>query len=142
MSGRLGTGRLRGTPPVEGTVEEPSPARLAMWRAMTEADLLRAVTKAARLYGWMLHHDLPVRDMRGRTRTAVAGDTGFPDLVLARAGEVIIVELKSESGRFEPGQKEWLRALGTAYVVKPRHMDTLLGRIRTPPPVAEGTPRR
>lgn len=112
-------------------------ARLAMFRAMKEADLLKAIVKAARLYGWMVHHDLPVTTWRkgeARTRTAVMGDPGFPDLVLARAGEVIIVELKTETGRFQPGQKEWLRALGTAYVVKPHDMDRLLRAIRTPPP--------
>ena len=98
---------------------------------MSEADLMKAIIDTARIHGWRVHHDRPVTDRRGRTRTAVSGDTGFPDLVLARDGEVIIVECKAAHGRFEPGQREWLRATG-GFVVRPADLDALLARLRAP----------
>lgn len=139
------TGCLEGWDRSPSARAEPSPARKAMWARMTEAELQETVIRTAGRFGWFIHHDPPVTiHRRGgvRTLTVSKGSPGFPDLVLARAGEVLFVELKSEHGRFEPGQREWLRALGAdAYVVKPRHMDRLLDRLRTPPKVlpANGT---
>jgi len=40
------------------------------------------------------------------------GDAGFPDWVFARAGSVIIAELKREGRRPEAEQEAWLRSLG------------------------------
>jgi len=121
-------------------VKPPKDARVAMFEAMSEAALQTAIIRTARLHGWRVHHDPPVRVARRdgtfRHRTAVEGDAGFPDLVMARTGETIIVECKAEHGRFEPGQREWLAALG-AKVVKPSGMDSLLRRLREPIP--EGT---
>lgn len=108
---------------------------------MTEANLQKAIVDTARLHGWLVHHDPPIEDRRGRHRTAIAGDSGFPDLVLARDGETIIVECKAESGRYQPGQREWLRALG-ARVVKPSTAHWLLVRLMEPrpkPPPPRGT---
>ena len=46
-------------------------------------------------------------------RTAVAADgAGFPDLVLAKPGRLLFVELKSENGRLSQEQARWLAALG------------------------------
>jgi hypothetical protein len=98
---------------------------------LTEADLLRAIIDTARWHGWMVHHDPPVTDRRGRTRTAVHGDAGFPDLVLARDGVVLIIECKSERGRFRPGQEAWLRATG-GFVVRPVNLDAIIRRLVTP----------
>lgn len=121
---------------------EPKTARQVMQEEMSEADLQRAIIRAARLHGWRVHHDPPVRVARRdgtfRHRTAVEGDAGFPDLVMARDGEVIIVECKAEHGRFEPGQREWLAALG-AKVCRPRDLDSLLARLRRPRNVPNGT---
>lgn len=103
--------------------------------SMSEADLQRAIIQTARISGWLVHHDRPVTDRRGRTRTAIAGDLGFPDLVLARAGEVIVIECKAAHGRYEPGQKEWLAAIG-GRTVRPADLDRLLARLRVPPKVA------
>jgi hypothetical protein len=45
-------------------------------------------------------------------RTPMSGDPGFPDLVLARDGVVIVAELKSRRGQPTDDQKMWLEALG------------------------------
>lgn len=96
--------------------------------AMTEAELQRAIVDAARLNGWLVHHDRPVTDRRGRTRTAVAGDTGFPDLVLARGGVVLFIECKAAHGRYEPGQREWLDAV-RGMTARPADLDRVLQRL-------------
>jgi len=106
-------------------------AREVMLASMTEAALQRALIKVAQDNGWRVHHDPPGEDRAGEWRTRFHGDAGFPDLVIARDGEVIIVELKSQHGRFRAGQREWIAALG-ARVVRPSDMDALIARLRHP----------
>ena len=48
---------------------------------------------------WLVHHDLPSQRRNGRWSTLVEGNPGFPDLVLARRGQVIFAELKKETGK-------------------------------------------
>ena len=73
---------------------------------MREADFQAQVVELATLCGWKIHHD------RGDYRECIAGDPGFPDLVLARNGKVIIAELKTETGELSSIQREWLTELG------------------------------
>jgi hypothetical protein len=47
---------------------------------MTENELKEIVISVARRYGWLIHHDLPAQNTRGRWLTNVQGDAGFPDL--------------------------------------------------------------
>lgn len=79
---------------------------------MTEAQLQAAVIDAAHMFGWLVHHVKPARTPDGKWLTRIQGDAGFPDLVLARAGEVLFVELKSATGRVRPEQSTWLDHLG------------------------------
>lgn len=65
---------------------------------MTEKQLQDAVVQAAHTFGWLVYHTY---DSRRNT-------PGFPDLVLARNGEVIFAELKSEKGRVRPEQAKWM----------------------------------
>jgi hypothetical protein len=75
---------------------------------VTEAELLEAVVELAHLRGWRVAHFRPARTEKG-WRTAVSADgKGFPDLVLARTGEILFVELKSAKGRVSREQQEWL----------------------------------
>lgn len=78
---------------------------------MTEAQLQKAVIDAAHMFGWLVHHVKPARTPDGKYLTRIAGDAGFPDLVLARDGEVFFVELKSAIGRIRPEQKRWAEHL-------------------------------
>src|SRR5262245_496140 len=68
---------------------------------------------AARMAGWMVAHFRPAKTQRGRWITPMAGDKGFPDLVLAKDGRVLLAELKTDKGTPSPEQVAWLAAVGT-----------------------------
>lgn len=94
--------------------------------AMTEVDLLRTVVEMAKWNHWLVHHQRPARTEKG-WRSAIQGDSGFPDLVLARDGRVLFVELKSERGRLSDGQLRWQGALtgrGRWKLWRPRDLDS------------------
>ena len=92
---------------------------------ISEKQLQAAIVELAKWQGWMVFHALPVQNSAGRWRTAVQGDIGFPDLVLAhREKGVIFVELKSAIGRISDFQMKWIETLKAAgsevYVWRPR----------------------
>lgn len=78
--------------------------RLAWSEEQFKAEVIREATSR----GWLKHHDRPARTDKG-WRTAIEGDPGFPDLVLAKDGRVLIIELKSEKGRVSAEQKAWIK---------------------------------
>lgn len=84
---------------------------------VSEAAFQAQVIALARLCGWLVHHSRPALRRSGRVSTPVAGDVGLPDLVLARGGVVLFVELKAEAGRVAPAQRAWARAITGAQVV-------------------------
>ena len=81
------------------------------FQEMSEDELIKAIIELAHLYGWLLAHFRPARTERG-WRTAVQGDAGFADLVLARRGVVLIRECKSAIGKLTGEQAQWLEATG------------------------------
>lgn len=104
----------------------------------SEAQFTDWLVEAAKLHGWMVGHFRPARTTRG-WRTPVQGDEGFPDVVLARDGVVLIAELKAARGRLRPGQQAWLAALGaTAVVWRPSDRDEIL-RVLARPPATRST---
>ena len=70
--------------------------------AMKERELQQAVQEAAALFGWLYYHTYDSR----------RSNPGFPDLVLARNGTILFVELKSQTGKVSPEQQTWLDAVG------------------------------
>lgn len=98
----------------------------------TEAQLQQAVIDAAWTFGWLVHHVKPARTPDGKYLTRIAGDPGFPDLVLARNGEVLFIELKSKVGRVRPEQKVWAEALPEVLVWRPEQWSdgTIIERLR------------
>lgn len=89
--------------------------------AQSEAAFQADVVAYAHAHGWLVMHTRPARTARG-WRTAIQGDAGFPDLVLARHGRVLHVELKAETGRLTPQQAVWSAALGESWRLwRPRH---------------------
>ena len=89
---------------------------------MSEDQLLRCVLDLARLRLWKVHHCRASRRGDGSWATAIQGDAGFPDLVLARRGLLLVVELKSEHGRLRDEQKAWRAELnfGLYFLWRPR----------------------
>ena len=101
-------------------------------KAMSEADFKDILIGVAKRYGWLVHHDLPAQNSRGRWATHVQGDAGFPDLILLHpnSGKLFAIELKSDKGKLTPGQKRWLMAFEKSgiynAVLKPSDMEYAL----------------
>ena len=78
---------------------------------MSEAELYQQVEGIAHLHGWLIAHFRPAQTSRG-WRTPVQGDgAGFPDVVLARRGVVLLAELKRPDGALSAAQVKWADAL-------------------------------
>lgn len=75
-----------------------------------EAELLDQTIKLAQLNRWAVCHFRPAKTRSG-WRTAIQGHIGFPDIVLARAGVVLLRELKGPKGRLAPEQADWARQI-------------------------------
>ena len=52
---------------------------------MTESEFQSQVIEIAKYRGWKVMHQRPAMIRTGRWVTAIEGDAGFPDLVLARS---------------------------------------------------------
>jgi hypothetical protein len=68
---------------------------------VTEASWQAQVVAAAEVYDWYIYHN---PDSRRST-------AGFPDLVLIRPPRVLFMELKRQTGRLSPIQREVIAAL-------------------------------
>lgn len=80
----------------------------------TEAMFAGWVDDARRLGGWLATHFRPARSAGGVV-TAIQGDKGWPDWVLAHPdGRLVFAELKTSNGRVTPEQRAWLDALANA----------------------------
>lgn len=114
-----------------------APARPVGPLLMSEADWQRRVVDTAQRLGWRVCHIRNVRVGHGRsTRYLVPyeGDGGLPDLILARRGVVLLVELKAEKGGFKPGQVDWLRAAGpNGFCWRPSDWPTVQAVLRGEP---------
>lgn len=105
-------------------------------KAGSEAAFQQQIEQLAAFYGWELRFhspdNLPVQTRSGRTRKQHV-EPGFPDLVLCRPPELIVVELKTEKGRVRPEQTRWLEALDACgletWLVRPSGFDALHRRL-------------
>lgn len=88
---------------------------------MTENELKTLVVALARKQGWAVYHVPQARIPNG-------GGRGYPDLTLARDGEVLWIELKQEKTMPTPEQLAWAAALGRQWhLVRPSDWDS--GRV-------------
>lgn len=103
---------------LSGDLREPVSTTVTKLKE-TEAQFATWVIALARTRGWRVAHFRPARTEKG-WRTPVAADgAGFPDLVLARRGEVLFAELKSNTGRLSKAQQDWDEALPALYIWRP-----------------------
>ncbi len=72
-----------------------------MRAAISEEEFQAQILDLARMSGWRCYHTFDSR------RSA----PGFPDLVLVREPVLVFAELKTDTGRLRPEQREWLEAL-------------------------------
>ncbi|WP_330186015.1 VRR-NUC domain-containing protein (plasmid) [Nocardia sp. NBC_01503] len=94
---------------------------------ISEADFQRRVMDTAQRCGWIIVHTRPARTARGWV-TPYEGDQGLPDLILARRGRVLLVELKSDKGRATAAQLRWLQEAGpNGRLWRPRHQGCASG---------------
>jgi hypothetical protein len=75
-------------------------------RFASEDAFQRAVLDLAKMSGWKAHHG------RGDMRGHIEGDAGFPDVVMARGGYIIIAEFKNPVRALTPAQHAWFKELG------------------------------
>lgn len=104
-------------------------ARLAPWwpfaQAMSETDLRANVVRYAKMQGWLVYYIWDSRVWKtekdpvtgeeqrvGFAAIAKDADKGYPDLTLARSGEVLFRELKRQREYPTSEQRAWLAALG------------------------------
>jgi len=82
---------------------------------VSEDEFQRQVMQLLSLHGWHVCH-VPTRAvMRNGCvayETPYDGDGGLPDLICARDGKVVLVELKTEKGKLRVSQTDWLQASG------------------------------
>ena len=94
----------------------PEEYRALVAAQMTEAALQTHVESLARDLGWLHYHgadNRPVTAKSGR-RYVQRITPGFPDLVLVRGPALLFAELKRQTGRVDPAQRHWHRALEEA----------------------------
>jgi hypothetical protein len=105
-------------------------AQTLIARSMSEQLLTGYVVKLAQALGYRVAHFRPARTAHG-WRTAMQGDVGFPDLVIAGHGRLLAAELKVIGGKLTPDQSRWLAAFeaggAAAYVWRPS--DWLSGEV-------------
>lgn len=100
----------------------------------TEAQCQATIVEAAKMLGWRVHAERAAGGGRHGWRTPIQGHAGFPDLVLVRGAELLVVELKRKPNRLEPAQVGWLDALRvagvqTAVVWVPEGMQTFIDQL-------------
>lgn len=98
---------------------------------MLEKDFQQWIVDLAKWHGWLVHHTRTVR-IAGGGWTTPGIDAGFPDLVLARDGDLIFAELKTNNNRTTVSQDRWLATLGTAAEVvvwRPKDMSLITERL-------------
>ena len=93
---------------------------------MNESAFQQQIIELAKLRGWLVHHDRPAMDRRGRWASHVQGDVGYPDLTLARRGVVIFAELKAQGKKATEAQLEWLAALPGSHLWWPSDFEEIV----------------
>lgn len=96
--------------------------RRQMARSMTEDELLIAITEAAQLLGWRWTHH------RRSDRALVMGHKGQPDVLLAKGGRTLYLELKDATGVVTSDQWAWIEALGNPQRMGFQHLIDVYGR--------------
>ncbi|MEU9778702.1 VRR-NUC domain-containing protein [Streptomyces sp. NPDC047968] len=101
---------------------------------MTEEQFRRRVRQLAALRGWTLAY---------HTHNSRRSDAGWPDEVYGHpgAGRTLFVELKTNTGRIRPAQRDWLKHLAQcgleATLWRPRDLGLIVATLAPKGPRAQ-----
>lgn len=100
---------------------------------VSESAFQAQVVALAQTMGWRVQHSRPSQ-VGGKWMTAITGDVGFPDLVLAhRTKGVVFAELKTQHGRLSAEQIEWRNAIthggGEYHLWRPDDLQRVMKRL-------------
>ena len=105
-----------------------------------EKEFQAAIVKLAKELGWRISH-LPRVSSKVEVRK-LYDNTGFPDLVLAKDGNVLFLELKRLQGRalhslVSEDQWDWMQDLppGLAWIVGPADLQIVAELLSNPPEI-------
>lgn len=87
---------------------------------MTENELKHKILELAYRNGWSVFH-MTQSNIRG------SQGKGYPDLTIARDGEVLWMELKQEGEKLSPYQSDWFFALPRCHKIQPSDWES--GRV-------------
>ncbi len=93
---------------------------------MTENELKHQILRIARLNGWMVFHMSQSKPSRPVRIQGDATSAGYPDLTLARDGQVIWMELKQDKAMQSPSQYAWQVALPNYHLIRPGDLDAVM----------------
>jgi hypothetical protein len=83
--------------------KKSEPARVTLAKLETEAGFQGVVIDFAQYRGWLVNHNYDSRKS--------GPDNGLPDLIMARDGRLIFMELKKPGGVVSAEQQRWLDVL-------------------------------
>lgn len=83
---------------------------------VNEKAFQQSVMQYAEERDWLVHHCYSAKYCSG---------IGFPDLVMVRDGQILVVELKSEMGVLKKHQLDWLQAYPDIKVWRPSMWDDI-----------------
>lgn len=117
---RIGTATVTQTRTVHGLPPAPAKRRKDATK-LSEREFMAQVVAFAKLHGWKVYH----------THDSRRSESGFPDLVMVRRGEILFAELKVGKGKPTDAQWAWLcdlrEAHAQAWVWRPEHWQTIEG---------------
>ena len=96
---------------------------------ISEKEFMKLITDYAREHNWKFHHCNDMSRCSGDLDGRYSG-RGFADLVMARNGEIIVAELKSENGSISKAQMEWIREYPATEIWRPSMAGYIMERLR------------
>lgn len=84
-------------------------------KAISEQDFQKAICAYAEGQGWLVHYQRRSGFVGTDGKWRGSGPKGFPDVVLARHGRPLFLELKAHKGKLRDDQVAWSEELGERY---------------------------
>lgn len=96
----------------------------------SEADLQAFAVDYLRMRGWLVGHFRAGRTEQGWRTPGSYDAKGFPDLAIARRGQVRLIEVKGPKGRVTQEQHAWLDASRGELLTPKTDLDQFMEKYR------------